>query len=278
MAASARLLQCVVSLNLATALFATVNSAAEEPTYENGLSFFHELKYSADFTHFDYVNPDAPKGGALVVSTGRDFNTLSIFTDLLPAPATTRWMYDSLVSNRSEEMSGFYGRLADGLAVADDKRTLFIRLHPEARWHDGVPITTRDVKYTLDLVQSSIRFREYWSWLESVEILNEREIAFRLGSELTLSNFIPLGWFPIMPAHYWEDKDPTRVALEPPLGSGPYRIAEVRQGRTAPHGVNASTTGSRDSVLNSALSGGGMIPNDPEVYAELNETVLSAFD
>ncbi|MDE0442543.1 MAG: ABC transporter substrate-binding protein [Gammaproteobacteria bacterium] len=87
------------------------------------------------------------------------------------------------------------------------------------------------MKYTLDLVQSSIRFREYWSWLESVEILNEREIAFRLGSELTLSNFIPLGWFPIMPAHYWEDKDPTRVALEPPLGSGPYRIAEVRQGR-----------------------------------------------
>ncbi|MDE0442542.1 MAG: hypothetical protein OXL38_10525 [Gammaproteobacteria bacterium] len=114
-------------MNLAAALLATVSSAAEEPRYEHGISFFHEPKYPEDFAHFDDVNPDAPKGGALVVSTGRDFNTLSIFTDLLPAPATTRWMYDSLVSNRSEEMSGFYGRLADGLAVADDKRTLFIR-------------------------------------------------------------------------------------------------------------------------------------------------------
>ena len=231
MAANSPLLQCVFFFNLAAALFVTVYSAAEEPRYEHGISFFHGLKYAADFTHFDYVNPDAPKGGVLVLSTGRDFNTLSIFTDFVPAPATHRWINDTLVSSRSEEMSSFYGRLADGLGVADDKRTLFIRLHPEARWHDGMPITTRDVKYTLDLVESSIRFREFLSWVESVEILSEREIAFRLASELTLSNLVALSWFPIMPAHYWEDKDPTRATLEPPLGSGPYRIAEVRQGR-----------------------------------------------
>ena len=140
-------------------------------------------------------------------------------------------MYDSLVSLGSEEMSSFYGRLADGLSASDDKRTLFIRLHPEARWHDGMPITARDVKFTLDLIRSSIRFREPLSWVQSVEILSEREIAFRLASELTLSNHFPLGWLPIMPAHYWEDKDPARATMEPPLGSGPYRIAEVRQGR-----------------------------------------------
>ena len=231
MAASARLLQRVAFLSLATALFVTVSSAAAEPRYEHGISFFHELKYPADFTHFDYLNPDAPKGGVLVLSTWRDFNTLTIFTDFLPAPATTKWMYDSLMSSRSEEMSSFYGRLADGLAVSDDKRTLFVRLHPEARWHDGVPITTRDVKFTFDLVQASIRHRGVFSWLQSVEILNEREIAFRLASELTLSNMFALSWFPIMPAHYWEDKDPTRVTMEPPLGSGPYRIAEVKRGR-----------------------------------------------
>ena len=224
-----RLLQRVVFLNLATALFVTVSSAAEEPRYEHGISFFHELKYPADFTHFDYINPDAPKGGVLVQSTRRDFNTLTMFTDFLPAPGVDL-LYDSLVSSRDEEMSSFYGRLADGLSVSDDKRTLFIRLHPEARWHDGMPITTRDVKFTLDLLESIIRFRGVFSWVQSVEILSEREIAFRLASELTLSNFFSLV-FPIMPAHYWEDKDPTRVTLEPPLGSGPYRIAEVSQGR-----------------------------------------------
>ena len=227
MATSARLLQRVAFLSLATALFVTVSSAADEPRYEHGISFFHELKYPADFTHFDYINPDAPKGGVLVLSTQRDFNTLTMFTDFVPAPATVRLMYDSLVSFRTQEMGSFYGRLADGLSVSDDKRTLFIRLHPEARWHDGAPITTRDVKFTLDLLESIIRFRAVFSWLQSVEILSEREIAFRLASELTLSNFASLV-FPIMAAHYWEDKDPT---LEPPLGSGPYRIAEVRQGR-----------------------------------------------
>ena len=149
-----------------------------------------------------------------------------MFTDFVPAPATVRLMYDSLVSFRTQEMGSFYGRLADGLSVSDDKRTLFIRLHPEARWHDGMPITTRDVKFTLDLLESIIRFRAVFS-LQSVEILSEREIAFRLASELTLSNFFSLV-FPIMAAHYWEDKDPTRASLEPPLGSGPYRI-EVRQ-------------------------------------------------
>ena len=103
MAASARLLQRVALLSLATALFVTVSSAADEPRYEHGISFFHELKYPADFTHFDYINPDAPKGGVLVLSTRRDFNTLSIFTDFQVAPATFRWINDSLVSYRSEE-------------------------------------------------------------------------------------------------------------------------------------------------------------------------------
>ena len=231
MAASARLLQRVALLSLATALFVTVSSAADEPRYEHGISFFHELKYPADFTHFDYLNPDAPKGGVLVLSTQRDFNTLTIFSDFVAAPATLRWMYDSLVLGSTEEMGSFYGRLADGLAVSDDKRTLFIRLHPEARWHDGMPITTRDVKFTFDLLESIIRVRGVLSWLQSVEILNEREIVFRLASELTLSSLFSLAFVPIMPAHYWEDKDPTRVTMEPPLGSGPYRIAEVRQGR-----------------------------------------------
>ena len=225
---NSRLLQCVAFLNLATALCVT---ASAEPRYEHGISFFHELKYPADFTHFDYINPDAPKGGVLVQSTQNDFNTLTLITDNLVAAPGVRLLYDRLVSYRSEEMSSFYGWLADGLAVSDDKRTLFIRLHPRARWHDGVPITARDVKFTLEFIQTSIWLGGFFSWVQSVEILSEREIALRLASELTVSNVFPLSWFPIMPAHYWEERDPTRAFLEPPLGSGPYRVAEVRQGR-----------------------------------------------
>ena len=228
---NSRLLQCVAFLNLATALFVTASISAAEPMYEHGISFFHELKYPADFTHFDYINPDAPKGGVLVQSTQNDFNTLTLITDQLVAAPGVSLLYDSLVSYRAEEMSSFYGWLADGLSASDDKRTLFIRLHPRARWHDGTPITARDVKFTLELIKASIRFRGFFSWVQSVEILGEREIAFRLASELTISNLFPLSWFPIMPAHYWEERDPTRASLEPPLGSGPYRVAEVRKGR-----------------------------------------------
>ena len=97
MATSARLLQRVALLSLAAALFVTVSSAADEPRYEHGISFFHELKYPADFTHFDYINPDAPKGGVLVLSTQRDFNTLtsvsqktSLSDGILLRPATIR--------------------------------------------------------------------------------------------------------------------------------------------------------------------------------------------
>ena len=227
---NSRLSQRVAVLYLATALFGTASSGAE-PNYEHGISFFHELKYPADFSHFDYINPDAPKGGVLVQSTQSDFNTLSLITDQSVTAPGVNWIYDSLVSYRSEEMSSFYGWLADGLSVADDKRTLFIRLHPRARWHDGLPITARDVKFTLELIQSSIRFRGFLSWVRSVEILGEREIALRLDSQLTVSNIFPLSWFPILPAHYWEERDPARASLEPPLGSGPYQVAEVRQGR-----------------------------------------------
>ena len=130
MAANSRLLQCVAFLNLATALFVTASSGAAEPIYEHGISFFHELKYPAGFSHFDYINPDAPKGGVLVQSTQADFNTLSLITDESVTAPGVSWIYDSLVAYRSEEMSSFYGWLADGLSVADDKRTLFIRLHP----------------------------------------------------------------------------------------------------------------------------------------------------
>ena len=217
-------------LNLAAALVAASLHAAE-PVYEHGISFFHELKYPANFSHFDFINPEAPKGGVLVRSTQTDFNTLSLITDVGATAPGVVWTYDTLVSYRSEEMSSFYGALADGLSVAEDTRTLFIRLHPDARWHDGVPITARDVKFTVELIQSSIRFRGYFSWVQSAEILSEREIAFRLHSELTISNVFPLSWFPIMPAHYWEGRDPTRASLEPPLASGPYRVADVRQGR-----------------------------------------------
>ena len=113
--------------------------------YRHGISFFHELKYPDSFTHLDYVNPNTPKGGVLMLSTQTDFNTLSSPTAdfLMPAPNMGR-IYDRLLYRSGDEMTSFYGQLADGIRVAENRRAIALRLHPKAHWHDNVPITAKD--------------------------------------------------------------------------------------------------------------------------------------
>ncbi|MEE8397905.1 MAG: extracellular solute-binding protein [Desulfobacterales bacterium] len=199
--------------------------------YRHGISFFHDLKYPADFEHFDYVNPDAPKGGTLVMATQTDFNTLSPISDfLVPAPGLGN-IYNQLISRSGDEMSGFYGQLADGIRVAEDRFNISFRLHPRARWHDGLPVTAKDVKATVKILKTSIGWRDFLHFIDSIEVLNEREFILRLTGKLTPSNIRLLTYMPVLPAQYWEHRDPKAATLEPPLGSGPYRVADVKQGR-----------------------------------------------
>lgn len=201
--------------------------AGEERTYRHGIAFSGELKYPPGFAHFEFVNPDAPRGGTLVLSVPRNFDTLSPggqWQLAWPAPQTNGsagGFYEGLFAYRYEEMDALYGLLVKEVRLGDDGRTLFLRLHPEARWHDGVPITARDVQFSLE--------RRHTVW--AIEILGEREIALTMEEQLTMSNTVGLSMIGIVPAHYWEDRDITAATMEPPLGSGPYRVAEVRQGR-----------------------------------------------
>ena len=204
--------------------------ASAAPEYKHGITFFGELKYPPDFTHYDFVNPNAPKGGALVLATEENFNTLSPLADSLGAPGAWR-VYDTLVAGRRDELDSFYGRLADGIWVSGDRMTVVFRLHPEARWHDAVPVTARDVQFTIEQYQATLRLQQMMAWVDSVEILSGREVALHLVAPLTISDIFRLSWSGILPAHYWENRDINKVTLEPPVGSGPYRVAEVRQGR-----------------------------------------------
>lgn len=111
----------------------SASAASDDRTYRHGFSFFHELKYPADFLHFDYANPDAPKGGALVLPALMDFNTLSPIAEFLIPAMGLGWTYDSLFVRSFDEMSGFYGLLVEGLTIADDKRSVTLRLH-----HQGI--------------------------------------------------------------------------------------------------------------------------------------------
>ena len=201
---------------------------AGQPPYQHGISLLHDLKYPADFTHFDYADPSAPKGGSLTLSTTWPVRNFSGAwgTGIANAAGLERTM-DRLFVRSADEPSALYGLLVDGVALSADRKSLFIRLHEKARWHDGVPVTADDVRYSYEVMgKTSLAGRVYLqSWIESLEILNARELVIHHRGVFAHSNLLALTTFPMRPAHYYADRDPGKTTLEPPLVSGPYRIA-----------------------------------------------------
>ena len=212
---------------LTSILLASVG-LADQPPYQHGISLLHDLKYPADFAHFDYSNPSAPKGGKLTLSTTWPVRNLSGAwgTGVSNAAGLERTM-ERLFVRSADEQSALYGLLVDGVALSQDRKSLFMRLHPAARWHDGVPITARDVRFSYDAMDAtSLAGKVYYrSWVESFEVVNDRELVIRHRDVFTHSNLLALTTFPVRPAHYYAERDPGKVTLEPPLVSGPYRIA-----------------------------------------------------
>lgn len=203
-----------------------------ELNYRHGFSLVNDQRHPPGFTHFEYLNPDAPKGGRLVLSTTLDINNFSDEWDnaVDVAPGLTQ-TYDFLLIRAADELSGYYGRLAEGVAVPDDLMSIAFRLRPEARWHDGVPITSHDVKFTYDYAATTIDGMLIMDWLDSIEILSEHEVLFKLTGKLTTANLALFGYVRLLPAHYWAGRDPSETTLVPPLGSGPYRVIDFEQGR-----------------------------------------------
>ena len=168
------------------AAFASAAIATGEPGFKHGVSDFGQFKYPEGFRHFDYVNPDAPKGGTLRLATATSFNS---FTPIIPKGLRPpglhvielTMLYDSLFWPSDDEPGSFYGNLVEHVAVAPDYTWAIFRLRPEARWHDGVPVTARDVKFTFDWIeQDGIGgVRQAFRFIEHIEILGEREIKFR---------------------------------------------------------------------------------------------------
>ena len=211
-----------------TLLLLASTCLAEQPPYQHGISLLHDLRYPADFAHFDYANPSAPKGGSLTLSTTWPIRNFSGAwgTGVANAAGLER-TFDRLFVRSADEQSAMYGLLVDGIALSADGKSLFIRLHEKARWHDGVPVTTADLRFSYDAMYStSLAGKAYYGrWVESFEIVNDRELVIRHKDVFTHSNLMALTTFPVRPAHYYADRDPGETTLEPPIGGGPYRIA-----------------------------------------------------
>lgn len=189
----------------------------------------YELKYPADFPHFSYLNPDAPKGGTLVLPWLNPLNTVS---PMYQPPGFYR-SYDHLIERAGDEPSGYYGSLAESIALSADRRRIVFGLRPQARWHDGRPITATDVKFSVDTFRAD-PMAHGWAgalaWVADVNIVNPLTVEIRADSDVAKQLFI-LGYTPIVPAHYWLDRDVTEPITTPPPQSGPYRLKGVSQGR-----------------------------------------------
>ncbi len=221
---SSLLKRCPSGVTLLLALAST----AEPPAYRHGISLLHELKYPADFEHFEYANPDAPKGGELRLSTTTPIRNFSGVPGTgVPGAQGLGRTVDRLMIRSADELSGLYGQLADGVALSADRRSLFVRLNKKARWHDGVPVTTADVEFSYrELLKRAFGKVYLQSWIEALRIVNPRELVIRHRHVFTNSNLVALTWFPIRPAHYYAGKDSSAPTLVPPVGSGPYRVAD----------------------------------------------------
>jgi microcin C transport system substrate-binding protein len=218
---------------------AAASTRPRTQAWRHGLSLFGDLKYPAGFPHFEYVNSGAPKGGTVrqaAFGTYDNFNMivagwkgkLAVGLDLI---------YETLLTPSLDEASAEYGLLAEAVTHPADFSSVTYRLRAQAKWHDGQPVTTEDVIFSFEAFKKhNPQLSAYYRRVTKAETTGEREITFTFDSPGNRELSQIVGRLTILPKHWWQEaghnRDITKTALEPPLGSGPYRIKEFEAGRT----------------------------------------------
>jgi microcin C transport system substrate-binding protein len=221
---------------------AEAQTAAGEPAWRHALSLFGDIKYPVDFKRFDYVNPDAPKGGVartISIGTFDNFNIAVMGVKGSIAPAALM-INETLMARSQDEVATEYGLLAEVAAHPADFAWVIYRLRKEAHWHDGQPVTPDDVIFSIEtLKKQSPFYASYYRHVEKAEKIGDRDIKFSFDSPGNRELPSIVGELPILPKHHWEGtdsqgrkRDISATTLEMPLGSGPYRIKEFVAGRS----------------------------------------------
>ena len=208
---------------------------AQDKVFErvHAIAMHGDPKYPAGFTHFDYVNPNAPKGGSVRLSSIGTFDTFNPFIPKGNAAGASGAALETLMVGSADEAFTQYGLLAEAVTYPEDRSWITFHLRPEARWHDGMPVTPADVIFSFNVLREKGRpfYRFYYGNVESVEATGEHDVTFRFAGGENRELPLIIGQLNVMPAHYWKDRDFTKTTLEPPLGSGPYRITKFEAGR-----------------------------------------------
>lgn len=211
-----------------------VTAALAAPQTSHGIAMHGDLKYPAEFTHFEFVNPAAPKGGRVVQSSIGTFDSFNPFI-IKGTPADDLGLiYDTLLGRAQDEPFSLYGLLAESIQVADDRSWITFQLRPEARFSDGESVNADDVIYSFKLLrkEGAPFYRAYYADIEKIEALDEKTVKFSFKSSKNRELALIVGEVAILPKHYWETRDFQKPSLDIPVGSGPYIIDRLDAGRS----------------------------------------------
>ena len=224
--------QLAVVLTVVGILLWGANAQGVQPSY--GIAMHGDLKHARDFKNFDYVNPNAPKGGSVRLSETGSFDSFNSFIVKGNPAAGLGLLYDHLMHDSSNEAFAQYGQLAETVQTPDDRSWVAYTLREQARWHDGKPVTVEDVIWTFNtFMTSGAPFYQFYygSVIEAIKT-DERTVRFNFKPGDNRELPLIIGQLTILPKHYWQGRDFSKTTLDPPLGSGPYRIAKFEPGRS----------------------------------------------
>jgi microcin C transport system substrate-binding protein len=221
-----------LSLLLLTSSLHSANALAA-----HAFSLYDTPKYPAGFHHFDYVNPDAPRGGELFLAnpdrrTSFDkFNPFSLKG--VAAAGVSNLMFETLAVGSSDEVATMYGLLAEDMELAPDRMSMTFRLHPKAKFNNGDPVTAADVKHSFDtlIAKGAPQFKMIFADVKQAVVVNERTVRFEFKS---LNHELPLivGGVPVFSRKWGANTAFDRIQLEPPIATGPYLIDRFDVGRS----------------------------------------------
>jgi microcin C transport system substrate-binding protein len=215
---------------------------AAERMWRHGVSLFGDLKYPANFKHFDYVNPNAPKGGAVRL-TG--FGTYDNFNPVVDGVKGVMGLgiaetFETLMTSSLDEVSSEYGLLAERVSYPENSSSVTYRLRPSAKWHDGKPVTPEDVIFSFNAFKAnSPRYSAYYQHVAKAEKTGDLDITFTFDSPGNRELPQIVGELYVLPKHWFEGADKAgnkrnvaNTTLDPPVGSGPYRVKNFEPGRS----------------------------------------------
>lgn len=214
--------------------FCAAFSRADAVLTGHGIAMHGDMKYPPGFSHFDYVNPHAPKGGTVVEWAQGTFDSFNGFIVKGNPADGLGLIYDSLLARAHDEPFTLYGLIAESVEYPADRSWIIFNLRKEARFSDGHPLTADDVVFSFDLLRSKGApfYRAYYADIDTVEALNPHRVRFSFKNATNRELALIVGEVSILPKHYWQERDFEKPSLDRPVGSGPYQIDQFDAGRS----------------------------------------------